>query len=123
MASPIIADRAPLVEGFCRPCEQDVPLSADKRCAVHAWSPILPPTWGRRTWAWDREMGCWVPYTPRPEGYVFRMPKDTGFNPHAGPAPRECVACGAAFANRQRGVTGPRTCEACRAAGRKALAS
>lgn len=58
-----------VVEGYCTVGRADEPLGPDKLCAEHGMVGI-PPTWGKRTWNWKGD--TWDPYTPRPEGYVYR---------------------------------------------------
>jgi hypothetical protein len=75
-----------MIEGFCIPCRDNVPVDSSRSC-IRDGHITIPPTYGKRTQEWVD--GAWVPFIPRPEGYVWSAPTEPAPKPQASrPTPR-----------------------------------
>jgi endogenous inhibitor of DNA gyrase (YacG/DUF329 family) len=70
--------------GYCIPCRDNVPVDSSRSC-IRDGQITIPPTYGKRTQEWVD--GAWVPFIPRPEGYVWTPPALPEPKPPAPPKP------------------------------------
>jgi hypothetical protein len=94
-------------EGFCHHCRADVPAASGQprpTCSRCGWYPLIPPSFGRRTQQWVD--GAWVPFIPKPEGYVWKDPQVRAREIQTADAneTRACEQCGKAFEVGPRSV-------------------